>query len=178
MKNRLVRHPLEYYDVEHHDLMSRSLSFEELCEVAFSVLRCIPGGAIMICGPMTTGGLGSLHMNLARFRTVTNLLALRIPNIFTQLPFEDAMQRIKQRDGYYKGPEHLLDAFYGNIIDSGLLVSLYFLHDWETSDGARWEHERGLRKGLKIKYLRREFASLPRNTSLFLDEEEKTRIFV
>ncbi len=178
MKNRLVRHPLEYYEIEHHDLMAHSLSFEKLCEVAFSVLRRIPGGAIMICGPMTTGGLGSLHMNLARFRTVTNLLALRIPNIFTQLPFEDAMQRIKQRDGYYKGPEHLLDAFYGSIIDSGLLVALYFLHDWETSEGARWEHERGLRKGLEIKYLRREFVSASRNAPLFLAEEERVRICV
>jgi len=73
--------------------------------------------------------------------------------VFDQMPFEVPMQRIKAR--YPSGALNmdLLLDFYLPIFERGFIETLYFLPDWETSFGARWEHEQAQRLNMKIIYL-------------------------
>ncbi len=170
MKESLMENsPLRYFSQEQLRAIKRAETFESLSDIALLVLRGMPPGVAMVCGPITTGGSGSVEENLKRFARAIALLDSRGENIFTQLPFEAPMQKIKENKAYYKGGEHLLKTFYFWLFCSGYVTRLCFLPGWESSYGARWEHDRALAFDLEIKYLKENFELLGPDESPFVE---------
>lgn len=146
---------LKYWTQKHHESLEGATTYKELFVVAESVLREMPPPVGQVCGPISTGGAGSVEENLKRFeRAILDLQESGI-EIFDQVPFEIPMQRIKKsREGSYLDyDDSLLHDFYLPIFESGLVHTLYFLSDWESSTGARWEHEQAQRLGLVVEYI-------------------------
>lgn len=128
-------------------------TFAELREVAFMILKNMPQPITEVCGPITTGGKGSIEANLNEFGRAIGFLVGQEKNIFDQRPFETHIARIRknaQMEGY---PYDLLEDFYLPIFESGLISEFVFLTGWEDSTGARWEHEQAKRLGINITYL-------------------------
>lgn len=159
-------HPLSYFDA--HDLteLRTAKTFEALRIIAFRVLGRMPRDTCMICGPISTGGI-SLERNLERFTRAINTLAMCGEHVFTQMPFELPVQRIRMgRDSYTSGAE-LLNEFYLPIFQSGKVARLCFLPDWRTSNGAKWEHDRAEELGIERKYFRDDFESITPDIAKF-----------
>ena len=127
-------------------------SFGDLSKVAITVLKRMPQPVGEVCGPITSGGLGSREKNLEAFNKAIFALKYDGKNIFDQLPFEEKLFEFTQAV-WYQGGLQLLNEFYGPIFESGLIKVLYFMPLWQTSLGATWEHEQAQRLGIKIVYL-------------------------
>jgi hypothetical protein len=121
-------------------------------KIAFATIKRARGPVIMVCGPITTGGLGSIKKNVTAFKNAIRRVSSSGKNVFSQMPFEPHMWRI-MKTPYYKGRLHLLKTFYLPIFESGMLVELHFMRRSKTSYGARWEHAQALRLGIRIIYL-------------------------
>lgn len=146
-------HPLQYYDIHDINTIALSRAYEELTPVAFRVIHRIPGPIAMICGPISTGGLGSITKNLAAFKEAIERVAKTGEAVFTQMPFESAMQDIKGRLSPGCDATSLMDTFYRPLFESGLIKRLYFLPGWQGSWGARWEHQLATKLRIEIRYL-------------------------
>ncbi len=144
---------LKYWDQEHYDSLDRAETYRDLFIVAEQVLRKMPPPIGQVCGPISTGGAGSVEKNLKRFEVTIASLQQRGIEIFDQVPFEVPMQRIKSRREFEHYDDLLLIDFYLPIFESKLVHKLYFLPDWQSSVGARWEHDQALRLGLEIEYM-------------------------
>jgi hypothetical protein len=142
-----------YWLPEDREALSLAQNYRDLLAIAKRVLSRTPHPIIQVCGPISTGGTGSIETNLKRFETAINALKARGLELFDQLPFEGPLQALTLRLEANKYPKRLLEEFYLPILESRLVDELYFLPDWQTSIGARWEHEQALRIGLKITYL-------------------------
>ncbi len=126
-------------------------TFEDLLAIAMRIIGRMPDGIInIVCGPITSGGAGSIEKNLAIFDAMIRYLRdVKGRLVFTQLPFEEAMARIKNLP-YYRGENHLLTAFYRPIFRACANADrllLHFLPGWETSGGATWEHDEAVSCG-------------------------------
>lgn len=132
--------------------LRKAATYRELSRIALTILRRMNKPIGQVCGPISTGGTGSVHGNLERFQAAIRRLSAAGFNIFDQMPFEPPMWRIN-RTPYCRGSMHLLEEFYLPIFKSGLISTLFFLNSWETSVGASWEHEQAIRLNLKIVYL-------------------------
>lgn len=144
---------LKYWQQEHFNKLEIASTYKDLFIIAEDVLRKMPPPVGQVCGPISTGGTGSVEKNLKRLeKTILDLQQQGI-EIFDQVLFEIPMQRIKnlrESDGY---DDSLLHDFYMPIFESKLVHKLYFLPDWESSTGAKWEHAQALRLGLDIEYI-------------------------
>lgn len=113
-----------------------------------------------VCGPISTGGLGSLEKNLDVFHATIERLVCQDVVVFNQMPFESVI--LAMRSGYESAQESnqaLLDEFYFPIFSSGLVRNVYFIHGWESSYGAKWEREQALRFDINIIDLPKGFLS-------------------
>jgi hypothetical protein len=105
---------------------------------------------IMISGPMSTGGAGSLQANMDRFNRAIEQARRRGFFVFDQTPFQDAMIRIsKYVEGVSEYDHDILHVFYRALLQSGNIHEVLFLDDWQSSIGATWEHEECERLGIK-----------------------------
>ena len=130
--------------------------FGELFYIALEIIKRMPGPIGMVSGPITSGGEGSVEKNLAIFSRTIKLLSLQGKNIFDQLPFENSMHRIMETSYYnqiQKGNDHLLETFYLPLFKSKLITAIYFMNTWQTSYGAKWEHDQALELKMEIVYL-------------------------
>lgn len=134
-------------------MLDKASSHKDLFKIAEKILKCMPSPIGQVCGPISTGGAGSIEENLKRFEVAIARLQNTGLNIFDQMPFEKPMHRIisQKIDGKYD--KSILDDFYLPIFESGMVKKLYFLPDWESSTGAKWEHEQAKRLGIEIEYL-------------------------
>ena len=140
----------KYWTVEdEHDLF-RARIFEELCTIAMRIILRMPKPIGQVCGPITTGGRGSVEANLKAMEEAIQKLQSEGKNIFDQSPFEGSMAMIKKLP-YYRG--QLLETFYLPLFKGGFVQTLYFLPDWQSSQGATWEHDRAKDFNLEIVYL-------------------------
>lgn len=154
--------PLLYFTKEDQQELEVAPTFVALRDIALRVLKRMPPGVSMICGPISSGGLGSVEKNLERFVRAINLMASRGENVFTQIPFERPMQRIKEdNEGI------LLETFYRPIFASGRVVRLCFMPDWRTSRGTQWELARAFELGLGRKYFRDDFLTRAIHEAVF-----------
>lgn len=148
---------LKYWQQEHFDKLETASTYKELFNIAEAVLKRMHPPVGQVCGPISTGGAGSVQKNLKRFEKAIKNLQQQGIEIFNQIPFEIPMQRIKQSREYEHYDDLLLHDFYLPIFESKLIHTLYFLPDWKSSTGAQWEHEQASRLGLKIEYLKIEY---------------------
>lgn len=145
---------LKYWSQEHFDGLEEALSYKDLFAIAEKVLQKMPSPVGQVCGPISTGGAGSVEKNLKRFEQAIADLQSQGVEIFDQVSFEIPIQRIKSLREYGNYDDLLLYDFYLPIFESRLVHKLYFLPDWKSSVGARWEHKQALRSGLDIGYLK------------------------
>jgi hypothetical protein len=114
----------------------------------------MPKPISQVCGPISTGGFGNRAMNTKLFGRCIAELRRRELNPFDQLVMQDAMADLVETwhreypDRTYCDP--ILEVIYRQIFESRLVVRTFFLPDWETSHGARWEREHVTRLGLEV----------------------------
>ena len=124
-----------------------------MAEVALIILGRMREEArpiIQVCGPISTGGLGSVEANSARFWRSVEVASQHEMLVFNQMPFQEAMIRLDKQRGQVGYCTDILDIFYTRIFQSGHIEEGLFLPDWEGSVGARWEREIMKRFGIRI----------------------------
>lgn len=128
-------------------------TFAGMLAVAFRILDRMPRPVIQVCGPISTGGRGSVSANLEYFNDAIHRLQEKGVHVFDQMPFEIPMQKVKE---LYVGRTYIteiLTDFYLPLFKSGKIEGVYFLPDWQSSRGSVWEHEHALKFGIPITYL-------------------------
>jgi hypothetical protein len=130
-------------------------SFDALADAAHEKLLLLGRGTGLVSGPITTGGLGSKDENLLLFGHTIDRLR-QTYKLFDQRPFEHAIHRLRVNwvaagNAGYCDP--ILHVFYRRVIHSGLIGYAFFIPGWESSVGARWEHDELRKAGARIEYL-------------------------
>lgn len=134
-------------------------SFSELLAHAMPSLTSMGEAVGIVCGPISTGGRGTIEENLRAFGKIIDALQEHGLTIFDQRPYEDAIFALRTRwlnedptrqDAYCMP---ILDEFYHPLYTEGPVTLGWFMPDWQSSRGARWEHDLLLRKGADIRYL-------------------------
>lgn len=140
-----------YWKDNHYRKLEKASDFKDMLKIAFDILENIPKPITQVCGPISTGGKGSIEENLKMFPKAAEWLSKKGHNVFVQAPFENPIQRIKRvYDGY---PYALLDKFYLPLFKSGMIDNFAFLPGWQSSTGAKWEHDQAQKLGINILYL-------------------------
>jgi len=143
----------EYWDEKDTQDLDRAESVTELFTIAKRVLSRMPKPVAQVCGPVSTGGLGSIKANLEALGNTIKNLEKNGVSIFDQTPYDAAMQRIKEKISptvYFQG---VLTDFNLPIFEDGGIQRIYFMPDWQSSMGATWEHAQAQRLGIEIVYL-------------------------
>lgn len=139
---------------EEREALEAASSYEEAAMVAIDHLRrlCIEyGPLVQICGPISTGGLGSRERNLKRLsRYVDACHKMQEFPIFNQLHFEGIVKRFSPEHGPQSYDPRILPNFYEPVLRQGFITRLYFLPDWKTSEGAKYERWLGERFKIEI----------------------------
>ena len=136
---------LKYYSEANLRDIKMASNYQGLLDVAYDVLEVMRAEnplkpIAMVCGPVSTGGAGSRQANLKIFSRAIDRLAAGGLLIFSQMPFENDMERIFKSDPRLQGLR-LLEEFYLPIFRSRDIKLMCFLPGWESSTGARWEHD-------------------------------------
>lgn len=128
-------------------------SLREMSEYAIRVISRMPEPVIQVCGPISTGGLGSTEANLNALNEVIKKMQAQGKSVFDQVPFEIPIKKLKSKlkPGEYLGS--ILTDFHLPIFESGKIKALYFMKGWESSKGSNWEHDEAKRLGIEIFYL-------------------------
>lgn len=138
------------------ELCSARDSFESLAELALEELAKFPPGVEIVCGPITSGGAGSIKDNLTIFNAVIKRLLEQRRPVFNQMPYEN--QLFALRDAWKADPDALqergyepvLEQFYRPLFSSERFAKAWFIPKWETSSGATWE--RNLLRSLGVEF--------------------------
>lgn len=136
-----MRH--QYWKPTDYEQIEQATNYDDLLTVALDVIKRTPKSIYQVCGPISTGGRGSVELNLEEFDEAVEYFSKQA-NVFDQMPFEDPIQELKETD-----KRDLLEIFYRPIIGSGHIDTLLFLPDWRSSQGANKEWEMGEEYGLK-----------------------------
>lgn len=133
--------------------IEKAQSIKDLYIIADRIMNRIPKPRIQVCGPILTGGKGSINANLEVFNNKIKELQEKNLNVLDQMPFEDPMHKMmlnfSKKDEYM---ESILTDFYLPIFEGNYINEVHFLPDWQSSYGATWEHEQASRLGIKIVY--------------------------
>ena len=144
----------KYWTKEDWENLEKVSNFADMRVIAKRVLDRIPRPVAGVCGPIAeTGGLHSIEANLKVFNNTITQLQKNGLRIFDQMPFEDKMQELKAKMNREDFLKELDDDFYMPIFESGVVSTFYFIPGWETSNGAKFEHEKAKELGIKIVYL-------------------------
>jgi len=115
------------------------------------------GPTIQFCGPISTGGLGTVDENLLFLSSAINYAKSKNFYVFDQASYERDLDRIMGKQGDYDYP--ILDYFYKPILSSGKIKALIFLPMWETSTGSNWEHDFAKSLGIPVYYVERNLSN-------------------
>lgn len=151
----------KYWNKKDEEDLQKAQNFADLWSVAKNILNKLDKIGL-ISGPISTGGTGNRHTNGEVFKKVIELMSQNKDSIkiFSQFPFEDKMAtfyfkwRDENPDAEYCMP--ILDDFYKPLFESGKVCKVYFIHGFESSFGARWEHELCKKLNIEMEYLPRE----------------------
>lgn len=139
------------YTVADLSAIEKAQTFEDLYQIASAVVNRIGPPVRFVCGPISAnGGTKSRERNMQIFTSYIELLENRGLKIFNQLPFEESLWRILATG---ESEDHLLETLYLPLFKSGAFNCFYFIPNWESSFGARWEHQQALILGIEIVYL-------------------------
>lgn len=133
-------------------------TFSQLADAALEIMKRHPHGVHMVSGPISTGGVGNREGNQKVFAGVIERIAENQDlSVFSQIPFEDKIVELKKAwaaqnpDADYCMP--ILTDFYEKIFSSGKVAKLHFIHSYESSQGAVWEHDNCVRWKIEKTYL-------------------------
>lgn len=143
----------EYWTDEVRRAALEAKTFEELAQTALVVLKQLPKPVGQVCGPISTGGVGSIEGNLRRFQETIERLVRQGRVLFDQMPFEEHIFRVVENTWGARQNKLLLEQFYRPVFESRHVSTLYFIPGWESSEGAAWEHELGRQLQMEIVYL-------------------------
>jgi hypothetical protein len=135
---------LDYWTDVETKILKEVGSLEETGDLALVILERMKATGreiVQICGPLTTGGLGSLDMNMARFEFAIRRAQRHDLLVFNQIPFQEAIITLSPRRVAGEYNMGILEIFYRKIFESGHVSRTLFLPEWESSFGARWERE-------------------------------------
>ncbi|GEM_PF-1302044 len=111
----------------------------------------------MVCGPISTGGLGTKELNLSRFNEAIDTLRSHEYPVFSQMPYEEAIWRIQHQirtsSGDYSYDYELLEKFYRPVFSSNFVKKKHFISGWAGSKGSSWEHDLAMELGIERSYL-------------------------
>jgi len=139
-----------FWQPDHYQQLELCRTYEEMADLALTILDKMPQPVGMISGPISTGGFG-MKNNLRIFSRAIEKISEKF-TIFDQLPFEPKMcEIIVQKNKKYD--RNLLERFYLPILRSGRIKILFFLPNWWQSKGSFWEHEKVKELGLGRFYL-------------------------
>lgn len=130
--------------------LQQSESFDDLLKVAMMILTTTHEPLAMVSGPISTGGKGSIEANILAMQEYIEELEQSGEIIFDQTPFEEPIQRLKNKEAAYD--YELLNDFYLPIFESGHIKKMFFMQDWESSTGAKWEYEQMIRLHIEKNY--------------------------
>ncbi len=143
------------------EALHKATTYGEVAEIALGQMNrislAIGKGLDMVCGPISSGGLGSIEKNIERFNEAIDTLLTNGYSVFSQMPYEDKIWSIRDmaeediKNGAYD--QNLLEDFYGPVFRSGLVKRKHFIPDWQSSIGACWEHNLATETGTDISYL-------------------------
>lgn len=144
----------KYWEKEDWDNLENANSIDDLYMIAQIIISRMQKPLIQVCGPITTGGLSSVEANLNAFNETIKKLQNDGLNVFDQMPFEKSMERITKSIGSKsEASGSILTNFYYPIFKSGVISTFYFMPNWQSSFGAKCEHEKAKELGIKIVYL-------------------------
>lgn len=140
MKNKIFERPNgKYWTIEDIQELEKVKTYKEMAAIALRILDRMPGPKTQICGPISTGGKGSKEANIAEFNKAILFFSEKGENIFDQIPFQSAMEKLsKNVEGY---DERILTEFYLPLFESGKVTTFKFLPGWKSSRGAKWERK-------------------------------------
>lgn len=158
-----------YWEVSDYKLLYQTKSLEGLLDIALKMLRKMSTSysrpVEIVCGPISTGGIltnegtADIQANKIRFYKTVKKLQKEGLNVFDQMVFHEAMEKIFVSSGL-TSPEFnkkLLHEFYLQIFESGFIKKKNFIHDWKSSWGANFEHNQAEKLGIEIMYLPKDF---------------------
>lgn len=123
--------------------LDRCENWGDVSSLAKRALRAMSEHAdniTIVCGPISSGGLGSLEENLKRFARVVERATLEGYVVFSFIPLERVITRLSpSHNGEGDYDMSILDVMYREIYDSGLISVALFIPGWNTSKGATWE---------------------------------------
>ncbi len=156
---KVPRSDLPHWSEENFLALDRAENYSHLADIALDVLKRTPKPICEVCGPISSGGVGSVQGNLEVFQDVITKLQLEGDVVFSQVPFERSMQMIRDQSSLPKEESNLelLENFYGTIFESGFISRLFFIHGWESSHGATWERKKALELGIEVVDLPEDF---------------------
>ncbi|KKQ35419.1 MAG: hypothetical protein US50_C0015G0011 [Candidatus Nomurabacteria bacterium GW2011_GWB1_37_5] len=146
-------------------------TFSQMRELALSIISRISDALekekmsnkiSQVCGPITGGGKGSIKENLKIFsKTIHKLNGENNNFVLDQMPFEPVMHDLA-KDWLAQHPSEkyckpIFDEFYLPIFESGLIKKFFFIHGWQSSKGAQWEHDQAIRLKIEIECLPENF---------------------
>ncbi len=143
----------EYWKDQDWKDLEKVENVADLYTIAERIITRMEKPLIQVCGPIGTGGLGSIEKNLDAFNNTILYLQSKGLSVFDQMPFEAQMQNLKKKFSAEKVVNNILNDFYLPIFKSGSISTFYFMPNWQTSFGAKWEHEEAQRLGIEIIYL-------------------------
>lgn len=148
---------LKYYSDNILKRIKLAKNYQDLFKIAINVLETMHNlnpikPIAIVCGPISSGVKSSRKENLEVFSMAIERLASDGLLIFSQMPFEDDMERIYKSNPKLQGI-CLLEEFYLPIFKTGFIKLMCFLPGWENSVGATWEHKQAKILGIPRIYL-------------------------
>jgi hypothetical protein len=144
----------KYWDEKDWQDLEKAENVVELFSIAKKIIDKMGKPLIQVCGPIGSGGLGSIDANLHAFNETVKELQKKGLNIFDQMPFEEPMQNFKSKAiDKEKIYNDIMEEFYLPIFKSGAVSKFCFMPNWQSSKGAQWEHEKAKELNIEIVYL-------------------------
>lgn len=135
-------------------------SLPALAMIALDELTKVGDNCALVCGPVSSGGMGNVDDNLGVFNATIASLRRTDPMVFDTLPFEAGI--IGLRNAFEDNPANagksflmpLMSEFYQPLCSHPSLTHAYFIPGWEASFGST------LQRGMLIA-LKRRIIDLP-----------------
>lgn len=152
---------MKYLDLRTFEKINQAENYSQLVPIALSILERMPNPIAQVCGPISTGGVGSIKCNLSILEKTISKVNSGKYTVFDQTGFEKPIQKMRQKQMESLSKEEtniiLLEEFYGKVLESKKIETLFFIYGWESSKGSIWENKKAKKLGLERVYLPKYF---------------------
>jgi hypothetical protein len=163
MKQKTTSVHFRHWNEKERLALTKAKSFGELAELALQIIDRMPEDINIVSGPISTGGVGSNAGNIKVFKNITEFLGDEMGlNVLSWIPFETRIGGMAREwsklnpEGAYCMP--ILNDFYYPIFSSKKIKKVNFIHGWQSSFGASWEHKLCEELGIQREYLSAELS--------------------